>query len=455
MIRRWRIYYALMLFIVLSLAAAHPLEARTTIQDEIRIGQESAVEVEREFPVTDNKQWLAEIDQMGKKLTVNVKRKEIPYSFKIIKEQVAGKNEIDAFSLPGGPVYFSERLWRLLTYDERMGVLAHEIAHVDKRHAIDTMSEMNKRRLWSMLVFIITGVNGSIVDAADIANTLYTLKYTRKREKEADLMAVDFCVQSNISPVGLITALDKIRRLEDESGDKPIRFLSTHPDTKSRIDYLTKRCNELGINPDTSVTKYDDQPDRLGSVSSKSKDAKTITVLTTKGLTANEEIWIKKPLWDDASGKVMPKSVAYGFVVTGGTNATVFITMISEFEYEDIEIGDGVYPRKVAQDDDRVGSISSTSKDTTLVTVTATRGLHMKQDVWIRKQVWDDITESFVTKQIAKGTVLTPGFNPGIAVSMEPGYDYKDIEPGDGVYLRDPEPEKPAPDPAATSSKVT
>jgi hypothetical protein len=58
-------------------------------------------------------------------------------------------------------------------------------------------------------------------------------------------------------------------------------------------------------------------------------------------------VWIKKPLWDDATNTVIPKLVAKGTVINGGNRAQVSIKMEPGFEYIDVEPGDGVYPRQI------------------------------------------------------------------------------------------------------------
>lgn len=336
----------LVLMTIFLIAGMNPAAAKTTLKDEIEIGQEVSKDIEKEFPLTDNKDWLADIDRMGKMLTPNVNRKDIPYSFKIIKEKYDGKDELDAFSLPGGPVYFSEKMWRILTPNERLGVLAHEIAHVDKRHAIDTISEMQRRDLWATAILIISGAKSNWWDAADIANTLYTLKYSRKREREADMMAVDFLTATGQSPAGLVTTMKKLLRIEKEEDISTIKILSTHPETEDRIKYLTERCIELGIKPDDMELKFKEQPDRLGDVVSKEKAGMLVTVSTVQPLTVNQLVWIKKPLWDEDQGIMIPKPIAKGVSLDAGNKARISVKMEDGFDFVDIEAGDGVYPRE-------------------------------------------------------------------------------------------------------------
>jgi predicted Zn-dependent protease len=341
--------HLLYVFVFLGLVGAglSPVEARTSINKEIEIGRKAAGEIEKEFPVTENKEWLADIDRLGKMLIVNVKRKELPYSFKIIKEQVDGRNEIDAFSLPGGPVYFSERMWRILSNDERVGVLAHEIAHVDKRHAIDTISEMQKRSILATAVLVITGAGSGWWDAADLGNQLYTLKYSRKREREADMLGVDLVVKAKQNPAGLVTAMKKIERMEQESGGTPPKILSTHPPSKERVEYLSKRAMELGVSPAALEPKFVDSPDRLGSVVEKHKKKKTVQISTAKPLSDGQYVAIKKLLWDDKADAMAPTPVARGTVKLAGTQAEISVMVEPGFEFDDIEKGDGIYPTTV------------------------------------------------------------------------------------------------------------
>lgn len=333
------------MLLIFVFSAAAMVNAKMTLDDEIKIGRDAAKEIEKEFPVTENKEWLAEIDRMGKSLTPYVSRKDIPYIFKIIKEEVRGVPQVDAFSLPGGPVYFSERMWRILTPDERLGVLGHEIAHIDKRHALDTISEAQRRSLLAIAILTITGAGSKTnLNAAELANNLYTLKYSRKREREADMVGIDLVHAAGGNPGGLVTAMQKLLHLENESGAKPIKILSTHPATQERIDYMKQRCLALGVPPEKMELQFKDQPNRLGDVVSKHKSKLTITVSSTRALEEKETLLIMKPLWDEATQLVIPKPIAKGVVTKAGDNAKVSVTMLSGFAFSDIEVGNGIYP---------------------------------------------------------------------------------------------------------------
>lgn len=345
---RTHLTYLLAFLVMIGISSA-PVSARTTIKDEISIGRKAAREIEKQYPVTEHKDWMAEMDRMGKMLIVNVKRKELPYTFKILKEDGSGgSHELDAFSLPGGPVYMSERMWKLLDRDERMGVLGHEITHVDRRHAIDTISEAQRRSVFATAVLIIAGAKGPWWDAADMGNQLYTLKFSRKREQEADMGGIDLCVAAKQTPAGLVTAMKKILEIEQASGGSPPKILATHPATKDRVAYMTKRVEQLGVRPEALTPVYHDLPGKVGGVAARGKDRKTITVSTTTPLYVNQAVVIRKPLWDDASNTTTQQIVAWGTVKTVGIKSEVSVRMESVYDFLDLEPGDGVYPAPVA-----------------------------------------------------------------------------------------------------------
>jgi len=236
-------------------------------------------------------------------------------------------------------------MWTTMNRDERIGILAHEIAHIDKRHAIDTISEMQRRSLWMTAIMIITGASGNIWEVADLANMLYTLKYSRKREQEADMLAIKYAMTAGENPTGLVTALKKLQKIQGDD-NKPLKILSTHPDIGDRVKYLTEECIKLGYKPESMELKFKDLPDRLGDVVKKTKEGMLLNIETKEPLAINELVWIKKPLWDDETNMLLPKPVAKGVVLTAGTQVQVSVKMEKGFSFSDIEIGNGVYPRE-------------------------------------------------------------------------------------------------------------
>jgi hypothetical protein len=83
----------------------------------------------------------------------------------------------------------------------------------------------------------------------------------------------------------------------------------------------------------------------VGDVIATRKDGMLVTVTTIRPLAINEIVWIRKPLWDDDADEVICKSVAMGVAITAGTRAAIAVKMESDFDFTDIDSGDGVYIR--------------------------------------------------------------------------------------------------------------
>jgi len=155
--------------------------------------------------------------------------------------------ELNAFAVPGGYVYYTSGLWKQLNNDERAGVLAHEIIHVDQRHSLDAMLKFQRRRDWTDIALIITGANKTIQSAAGIVNNLHELKYSRGDEKQADTMGVGLLVKSRKNPAGLLMAMRKIMRNEQKLGGTTPAIFSSHPPTRERLAYLEKMLRDMHV----------------------------------------------------------------------------------------------------------------------------------------------------------------------------------------------------------------
>ena len=84
----------------------------------------------------------------------------------------------------------------------------------------------------------------------DLSASLIGARYSQKQEKEADNCGYDFLKQHGKNPWGMVMAFEKFLKMEGESGANSSyvqKMFSSHPDTKARIEAMTKRCNEDGI----------------------------------------------------------------------------------------------------------------------------------------------------------------------------------------------------------------
>ena len=168
---------------------------------------------------------------------------------------------LNAFAAPGGYMYFYSGLIKYLDNESQFaGVMAHEMAHADKRHSTQTMT---KTYGFDVLLGVLLGDKPSVM--ADIlgqmAKGATSLKFSRTHEYQADEFAVKYlnatAGDSNYAPREVAGFFEKLTAA-GESGRTP-EFLSTHPSPENRISEIDRIWKELGSKAgDTYVTRYQD-----------------------------------------------------------------------------------------------------------------------------------------------------------------------------------------------------
>ncbi|MHB9035466.1 MAG: M48 family metalloprotease [Armatimonadota bacterium] len=310
-----------------------------SLQDEIKLGLQASKEVDKDMPPSENQKWQQDIAEMGARLTPFVKRKEIKYSFKVVQ----AKDEINAFALPGGFVYFTERMWRIMTPDERGAILAHEITHCDQRHGIDMMLKSQQRSLWLLPMIILGG--GALGNIAIWGNQAIQQRYSRIMEREADEMGIQKAAKAGFSPAGSVTSMKKLLNLESNQNRYEVSAIfASHPDTHKRIDYLTAEAVALGAKTFELDLKAVDDPARLGNVIKRMPEVNTLYARTSKSLNYGQEVAIKKMLWDDDAQALRPKTVVTATVLAPGSRPILLVKMDKETALAEVMEGDGVYP---------------------------------------------------------------------------------------------------------------
>lgn len=174
----------------------------------------------------------AALETMRGKLAATV---DTPYTIRV---DVVDSNLVNALAAPGGRVVvFRGLIDRAKRPDEIAGVLAHEMAHVIRRHPTQGMINMVG---WSSLVSVFTGGASLSNEAvARLGAHLATSAYTRALESEADATAAVILAQSGIGSEGLARFFRMIEEQEVEGPNLPA-YLSTHPRTEDRINAVER-----------------------------------------------------------------------------------------------------------------------------------------------------------------------------------------------------------------------
>lgn len=164
--------------------------------------------------------------------------------------------QINAFAMANGTIRVYRGLMDVMTDEEIMAILGHEIGHVVNA---DSKEAMRNAYLTSAAKDATGIVAGSLLDdlgnakVADIqlmnvGKNLFNAQFSQKQEREADDYAVAFLAYNQFDPQAMISALSKISKIQAAGGEKAdliARFFSTHPDTDKRIKRLIPIVYEM------------------------------------------------------------------------------------------------------------------------------------------------------------------------------------------------------------------
>jgi predicted Zn-dependent protease len=230
-----------MRFVTLPIALTLSLGATLSlisIEEEIALGRQAQQQVRRQVPVLADRQVSASVMSLGKRLAAKAGGPKYPYSF-----SVADYREINAFALPGGPVWIHRgAIQAARTEAQLAGVLAHEIAHIARRHAADQISKRLVANGLIGLLGALLGNDGGGARAAQIgAQALaggYMLKFSRDDERDADIVGAQIMRRAGWDPRAMIEFMEILRRQQGSEPGSLDVFLSTHPVPEERAELL-------------------------------------------------------------------------------------------------------------------------------------------------------------------------------------------------------------------------
>lgn len=202
-----------------------------TPEQEIAIGIQAAPEITQEFGgLYPDERMQSLVDVVGMKLVNNSIARETPYKYEF--HLLADDQTLNAFALPGGPVFITYALFSKLNEAQLAGVLGHEIGHVIGRHSAERIAESNFWKTVSMGASVGADAGGIVGSIGQ--NTL--LNNGRDDELESDDLGVLFMIQAGYNPEEMIRVMEI---LKEAAGPNRIpEFQSTHPDPENRIQKI-------------------------------------------------------------------------------------------------------------------------------------------------------------------------------------------------------------------------
>jgi predicted Zn-dependent protease len=221
-------------------ASTAPAQNRLSAEEQIKLGQQEATKIrkaEKVLPDSDARTQV--VRRVGKRILAQLPtatRDRWDFTFDVIDSK-----EVNAFALPGGPLFFyTGLLERMKTEDEVAAVVAHEMAHVTREHWAVAYRNRQERNLWLSLGMVVFDLNREARQVVGIGSAIFAdLPYGRNQEMDADSQGFDLMVKAGYNPRGMRQMFETLS--EAGGGKQPPERLSTHPSDKRRIDAVDKR----------------------------------------------------------------------------------------------------------------------------------------------------------------------------------------------------------------------
>jgi predicted Zn-dependent protease len=205
---------------------------------EAEIGNASAASLLGAAPLVQNEKLQAYVNQVGLWLAMQTERPDIPWRFGVMDS-----DSVNAFAAPGGYVFITRGLLlRMRNEAELAGVLAHEIAHVLKRHHLVAIQKNAKTGLATDLMSIAVDNSSSGYGewkkkALSASTELYARGLDKGDEFEADRLGVVIAARAGYDPYGLPAVLQTLDGISAQDSNVALMF-KTHPSSRQRLDLL-------------------------------------------------------------------------------------------------------------------------------------------------------------------------------------------------------------------------
>jgi beta-barrel assembly-enhancing protease len=242
---------SLALLLAIAMAAPQILEARfkpsssydiVPRDQEIQIGQQTAAEASKKLPILPDSDPITQyVRQLGAKLVVHAPGDKWPYSFHVVNQK-----EINAFALPGGPIYVNLGTIRAADNEAQLaGVLAHETSHIALRHGTRAATKQMQAQLPLQILGAVIGSSSTLAQLTQLGINFtvgsYFLRNSRQAENEADLLGTDIMYDTGYDPKQMA---EFFRKLEAQ-GNVGIQFLSDHPNPGNRVQSVGHEVSTL------------------------------------------------------------------------------------------------------------------------------------------------------------------------------------------------------------------
>ena len=237
-----------------------------SVEQDIEIGRQSAAQAERQLPMLNDRRAERYVNDIVRELAAAAPGARYPY-----EAHVVNASDINAFALPGGPLFVNRGLIESVRSEgELAGVLAHEMAHIGLRHGTHNASKAYGTQIGiGVLGGLLGGRSGQTTTTSQILQVLggvglnaVFLKFGRDAETQADVAGAQMMARAGYDPQEMVSFFELLQSRQRSNPGAVAQFFSDHPAPANRAARIRQEAQAIGPIRDRRVTAGLDQVQR-------------------------------------------------------------------------------------------------------------------------------------------------------------------------------------------------
>lgn len=222
-------------------------------QVEVDLGRKFSLIARMQLPLVHDYVVQRYIKKLGQKIVSHLKEPEFQYQFSVVQD-----DSLNAFSVPGGYLYFNSGLiLRVDSDDELASVIGHEIAHVQGHHMLRQQQDTKLLSYAGLAAMLLAIINPVLAAGASSAAGAIQMKYMRQLEEESDYRGLQYMTQAGFDPHGMPRFLKKMSDEERLNAVHVPAYLRSHPISQDRLSYIERILGTMQWNQNSPTNTFE------------------------------------------------------------------------------------------------------------------------------------------------------------------------------------------------------
>lgn len=156
---------------------------------------------------------------------------------------VLNDNTVNAFAIPGGNIFVYKGMLDFVGSDDELAaVLAHELAHAERRHSL---KQLRQSTAFQLLLQKAVKSGRDRDTWGQVVGAVTMLKFSRDDEYEADEIGQTRITKAGFNPLGQVVLWEKFVQKFGKGANGLAQYLSTHPPSQDRVERAKSRLVSL------------------------------------------------------------------------------------------------------------------------------------------------------------------------------------------------------------------